>query len=138
MHWVLLLSIALLVTLADRVEAQTGQYGQVSCTPPTTGGTPTSVQVQREVTNSGTWENVGPATALPGTVAPYTDTTRVAGTGYRYRCVYANASGSTPTDPSASFTFLDPVQVPGKGTVEVIIITQPGPAAAPKAAPKKK
>jgi hypothetical protein len=138
---VAVLAVLLFPVLA---EAQaTIQYGQVSCTDPTTGGAPTSVQVQREVTNSGTWTDVGPSTPLPGTMTPYVDTTRVAGTSYRYRCVYANAAGSTPTDPSASFTFLDPVQIPGKGTVNVIIITQPAPTqpgalapAAKKPAPK--
>jgi hypothetical protein len=62
-------------------------------------------------------------TGAPAVTAPYVDTTRVAGVSYQYRCLETNAAGSTPTDPSASFTFVD-VATPAKGTIGVTIITQ--------------
>jgi hypothetical protein len=59
----------------------------------------------------------------PAVTAPYVDTTRVAGVSYQYRCMLTNAGGSTPTDPSQSYTFVD-VSTPDKGTIGVTIVTQ--------------
>jgi hypothetical protein len=82
--------------------------------------------VQRAPAGTQTWTTISPVlpmTGTPAVSAPFVDTTRVAGTSYQYRCLETNAVGSTPTDPSASFTFVD-VTTPDKGTIGVTIITQ--------------
>jgi hypothetical protein len=123
----ILLAILTVLWLTGLAEAQgLKQYGQCVCTGASTGSPPTSAVVQRAPAGTTTWATISPVLPMTGTpaiTAPFVDTTRVAGVSYQYRCVETNAAGSTPTDPSASFTFVD-VTTPGKGTIGVTIITQ--------------
>jgi len=143
----LIAAILGVLALVPAAEAQSGaQYGQITCTAGATGGVPATCTVQRAPAGTTTWTSVSPAlpmTGTPAVSAPFTDTTRVSGTAYQYRGMLTNAGGSTPTAPSASFTFVDAVVgAPGVGAVGVVIITQPPPAgqapASQKAVPKKK
>jgi hypothetical protein len=117
----LLLGLAILVPATAQAASQ---YAKLTCTPATSGAAPTSVTVERSVANSGTWATVGGPFALPSTPPSFTDTTRVSGTSYQYRCLFTASGGSTPTDPTVATTFVDNVGVPGKGTIDLIIITQ--------------
>lgn len=123
------LGLALLLSVMSAVAlAQAKQFGQVTCTTASTGGVPSSVEIQREAGGAatGAWDatksSILTTITLPASQV-FVDLTRISGIGYRYRCNYKNAAGATPTDPSLQFTFLD-VDVPGKGTVGVTIIVQ--------------
>jgi hypothetical protein len=114
------LLLAVFVAYADALNS----YGRMSCIPATTGTPATSVTVERSVVNSGTWATVAGPFTLPAAPTLFTDTTRVSGTSYQYRCLFTAAGGSTPSDPTVAATFIDNVGVPGKGTIDFIIITQ--------------
>src|SRR5678816_2163354 len=119
------ISITLAILLAYGVQAWAlGQFGRMSCTPSTSGAPATSVTIERTVTNSGTWARVAGPFTLPAAPTLFTDTTRVSGTSYQYRCLFTAAGGSTPSDPTVAVTFLDNVGVPGKGTIDFVIISQ--------------
>lgn len=100
------------------------QYARLTCIVATTGTPPTTISVERTVVGSGTW------TVVAGPIAPaqppqsFVDTTRVSGTSYQYRCMFIAQGGGTPSDPTQAVTFVDNVGVPGKGTIDMTIITQ--------------
>jgi hypothetical protein len=100
------------------------QYARLTCTPATTGTPPTTISVERTVVGSGTW------TVVAGPIAPavppqsFVDTTRVSGVSYQYRCMFIAQGGGTPSDPTQAVTFVDNIGVPGKGVIDMTIITQ--------------
>lgn len=118
--------VLLMLAVFPATSMAAGQYAKITCFPVTGGnvGATTSITVERTVANSGTWS------AIFGPAAPTTppqswiDTTRVAGTSYQYRCMFIGSGGQTPSDPTAAVTFIDNVGVPGKGTIDMTIITQ--------------
>jgi len=121
------LLVAVSMLAVSEVEAQgMKQFAQSVCTAASTGSAPVSAEVQRAPAGTTAWTTVSPSLPMTGTPAksaPFVDTTRVAGVSYQYRCLEMNAAGSTPTDPSASFTFLD-VTTPDKGQIGVTVVTQ--------------
>lgn len=118
------LIVALLITLLPTVALAASSYGRMSCNPSTSGAPATSVTVERSVVNSNVWATVAGPFTLPAAPTLFTDTSRVSGTSYQYRCLFTAAGGSTPSDPTVAATFIDNVGVPGKGTIDFIIITQ--------------
>jgi hypothetical protein len=130
MRRILAVTLAGLLLVPAIALGQTGvkEVGQVTCTPPTSGGTPTKVVIQRAtapVNASSAWTDLFSLDLPSSQAQQVVDATRPSGVGQQYRCVYSNAGGSTPTQPSAVFTFIDIAPPGSDGKVNVIIITVP-------------